>query len=97
MRSTPTPTSADDAIAAFDANFVNNPLLGQNTAFVALLNDGGLHVERFNYRAMEGLVLNTADGNDIVATDDVMAEHHDQPRARKRPHPDRAGLHVAAR
>ena len=44
-----------------------------DTGFVALINDGGKNVERFNYREMEGLVVNTLDGNDYVVLDDVIA------------------------
>ncbi|WP_283806368.1 LEPR-XLL domain-containing protein [Bradyrhizobium sp. cf659] len=43
-----------------------------NTAFVALLNNGGANVERFNYRSIEGLVLNTVGGDDYVVCDDVL-------------------------
>ena len=44
-----------------------------DTGFVALLNAGGAAVERFNYRDLEGLTLNTLDGNDYVVLDDVIA------------------------
>ena len=37
-----------------------------DTGFVALINNGGANVERFNYREMEGLVVNTLAGNDYV-------------------------------
>src|SRR5262249_47214333 len=43
------------------------------TRFVALLNDGGANVERFNYRNIEGLTLNTLGGDDQVVSDDVIA------------------------
>src|SRR5262249_30587510 len=42
-------------------------------AFVALLNNGGKNVERFNYQHMEGLVLNTLRGDDTVVVDDTRA------------------------
>jgi Ca2+-binding RTX toxin-like protein len=44
-----------------------------DTGFVALLNNGGENVERFNYRDMEGLVVNTLAGDDYVVSDDVIA------------------------
>jgi Ca2+-binding RTX toxin-like protein len=49
--------------------------LGANTdtAFVALINNGGANVERFNYRDMEGLSVNTQAGDDYLVTDDVRA------------------------
>ena len=38
-----------------------------DTGFVALLNNGGANVERFNYRDLEGLVVNTLAGDDYPA------------------------------
>jgi Ca2+-binding RTX toxin-like protein len=46
---------------------------GTDTGLVALLNNGGKNVERFNYRDMEGLVVNTVGGDDYVVSDDVIA------------------------
>ncbi|CAM5793933.1 LEPR-XLL domain-containing protein [Rhizobacter fulvus] len=43
-----------------------------DTGFVALINNGGANVERFNYRNLEGLTVNTLAGDDIVALDDVL-------------------------
>src|SRR5262249_45443064 len=50
-------------------------VLGTNTdtGFVALLNNGGSDVERFNYRNIEDITVNTLDGNDYVVLDDVLA------------------------
>ena len=50
-------------------------MLGQDTdtGFVALINNGGNDVERFNYRNIEGLTVNTLDGDDYVVLDDVLA------------------------
>src|SRR6185436_9317536 len=75
----PSRSSADvlvDLKAAVALNYINETtvLLADNdTAFVALLNNGGANVERFNYRSLEGLVLNTVGGDDYVVSDDVMA------------------------
>lgn len=44
-----------------------------NTAFVAVINEGGKFVERFNYRQMEGLVVSTLGGADYVVLDDLLA------------------------
>src|SRR5437667_8711308 len=44
-----------------------------DTGFVALLNNGGAHVERFNYRNIEGLTVNTIQGNDYAVLDDTLA------------------------
>lgn len=44
-----------------------------NTAFVAVINNGGEAVERFNYRRMEGMVVNTLGGDDYVVFDDLLA------------------------
>jgi Ca2+-binding RTX toxin-like protein/outer membrane protein OmpA-like peptidoglycan-associated protein len=44
-----------------------------DTGFVALLNNGGSDVERFNYRNIEDITVNTLDGNDYVVLDDVLA------------------------
>ncbi len=50
-------------------------VLGTNTdtGFVALLNNGGSDVERFNYRNIEDITVNTLDGNDYVVLDDALA------------------------
>src|SRR5262249_29621767 len=50
----------------------NDPNSHHATGFMALLNNGGAHVERFNYQSMEGLTLNTIQGNDYVVLDDVI-------------------------
>jgi outer membrane protein OmpA-like peptidoglycan-associated protein/Ca2+-binding RTX toxin-like protein len=52
---------------------IDVPGIETDTGFVALINDGGKHVERFNYRQMEGLVVNTLGGDDYVVSDDVIA------------------------
>jgi Ca2+-binding RTX toxin-like protein len=44
-----------------------------DTGFVALINNGGANVERFNYRNIEGITVNTLSGNDYVVIDDVLA------------------------
>src|SRR5262249_51228163 len=49
------------------------PGIETDTGFVALINNGGGNVERFNYRNMEGLVINTMQGDDYVVADDVIA------------------------
>ncbi len=58
--------------AAYRSEF---DVLGTNTdtGFVALLNNGGSDVERFNYRDIEDITVNTLDGNDYVVLDDVLA------------------------
>ena len=43
------------------------------TAFVAKLNNDGAAIERFNYRNLETITLNTLYGNDYVASDDTLA------------------------
>ena len=66
----------DDLKSAVTANYIDElTALGADTdtAFVALLNNGGANVERFNYRNIEGLVLNTVGGDDYVVSDDVLA------------------------
>ena len=50
-----------------------NPNTFTNTAFVAVINDGGADVERFNYRQMEGLVVSTLGGDDYLVLDDLLA------------------------
>jgi Ca2+-binding RTX toxin-like protein len=70
------PQALNHLKAAVAANYVTElTALGSDTdtAFVALLNNGGATVERFNYRNIEGLVLNTVGGADLVVTDDVTA------------------------
>src|SRR6185436_799112 len=75
----PSRSSADvlvDLKAAVALNYINETtvlLADTDTAFVALLNNGGANVERFNYRNIEGLVLNTVGGDDYVVSDDVLA------------------------
>ena len=49
------------------------PGLETDTGFVALINNGGANVERFNYRNMEGITVNTLSGDDYVVFDDVLA------------------------
>jgi len=44
-----------------------------DTGFVAKLNQNGTAVERFNYRGIEGITLNTLYGDDYVAADDALA------------------------
>ena len=61
------------------------------------INNGGANVERFNYRNMEGLVVNTLDGDDYVVSDDVIAADHHQPRHRQRPRAGRPGVPLRAR
>ncbi|QSA97859.1 OmpA family protein [Methylococcus sp. EFPC2] len=59
-------------LGAYDP-LIEIPGIDTDTGFVALINNGGQNVERFNYRKMEGLVVNTLDGNDYVVSDDVIA------------------------
>ena len=44
-----------------------------DTVFIALINSGGAKVERFNYRNLEGITVNTLAGEDYVVSDDVLA------------------------
>jgi Ca2+-binding RTX toxin-like protein/outer membrane protein OmpA-like peptidoglycan-associated protein len=61
---------------AIDSAYTADPVKEStftNTAFVAVINEGGAAVERFNYRHMEGMVVNTMDGDDYVVLDDLLA------------------------
>ncbi|MES2992163.1 MAG: OmpA family protein [Pseudomonadota bacterium] len=64
---------ADPIDALVDKSNPNATFYYHNTAFVAVINDGGADVERFNYRRMEGLVVNTMGGADYVVLDDLLA------------------------
>ncbi|MCH5374711.1 MAG: hypothetical protein JJ992_12105, partial [Planctomycetes bacterium] len=66
---------ADIEAAIHDAYESESEVLGSetDTAFVALVNNGGSDVERFNYRNLEGLTINTLAGDDYVVSDDVIA------------------------
>jgi|GEM_PF-6918000 len=46
--------------------------LATDTGFVAFLNNGGMHVERFNYRNITSLVLDTIQGDNHIVLDDVI-------------------------
>ena len=56
--------------SSVDATFVPATT---RTAFVAKLNNDGAAIERFNYRNIEGITLNTLYGDDYVASDDTLA------------------------
>jgi Ca2+-binding RTX toxin-like protein/outer membrane protein OmpA-like peptidoglycan-associated protein len=58
----------------YDAYNYEAQVLGQDTdtGFVALLNNDRHDVERFNYRNIEGITVNTLDDNDYVVLDDVL-------------------------
>jgi Ca2+-binding RTX toxin-like protein len=55
---------------SIDPSYVPSP---HQTGFVAKLNNGGNAIERYNYRGIEGITLNTLFGDDYVASDDTLA------------------------
>jgi len=63
-------TSEDD-VFLLRAMAIEGPA-APNTGFVAKLNEDGAEVERFNYRGIEGITLNTLYGDDCVASDDAL-------------------------
>ena len=72
-----TETQQQDALKdAIDTAYTTDPINPNtftNTAFVAVINEGGKAVERFNYRRMEGMVVSTLGGDDYVVFDDLLA------------------------
>lgn len=73
----PQPNALKNAIEnAIDLAYkTETQVLGSSTdtGFVALINNGGANVERFNYRDLEGLEVNTLAKDDYVVLDDVIA------------------------
>lgn len=68
-----TPDALKSAILGSYDPTVFVPGLDTDTGFVALINNGGTDVERFNYRNIEGLTVDTGAGDDYVVSDDVLA------------------------
>jgi len=63
--------TAEDDVFLLRAMALEDPEV-PNTGFVAKLNNDSTEVERFNYRGIEGITLNTLYGNDSVASDDTL-------------------------
>ena len=66
-------TALKNSIAALYSPDKLTPDRFTDTAFVAVINEGGADIERFNYRRMEGLVVSTLGGTDYVVLDDLLA------------------------
>ena len=63
----------EQVVLSLDAEYTPDPVSPStftNTAFIALINDGGAAVERFNYREIETLDVSTLAGDDYVVLDD---------------------------
>ncbi len=65
-----TPGNVNLIKTSIDSKYVKS---AHKTAFVAKLNNNGAAIERFNYRGLEGVTLNTLYGDDYVAADDTQA------------------------